>query len=95
MSDSKDFKGLFITRTSHVRHTTRRASQEQLLELRQHGVAGGTLLRREVAGPEPVHCIWGLRSNTEHLGRWDQLLPEGGEYSKMNIDINIYINEYE
>lgn len=41
------------------------AFTEQLLELRQHGVAG-TLLRREVAGPEPVHCIWGLRPNTEY-----------------------------
>eukprot|EP00490_Sorites_sp_Unknown_P004978 CAMPEP_0114638162 /NCGR_PEP_ID=MMETSP0191-20121206/475_1 /TAXON_ID=126664 /ORGANISM="Sorites sp." /LENGTH=264 /DNA_ID=CAMNT_0001849915 /DNA_START=239 /DNA_END=1035 /DNA_ORIENTATION=- len=41
------------------------ACTEQLLELRQHGVAG-TLLRREVAGPEPVHCIWGLAPNTEY-----------------------------
>ena len=41
--------------------------KEQLVELRQHGVAG-TLLRREVAGPQPVHCLWGLRPNTERLG---------------------------
>lgn len=49
-------------------HMSRALPKEQLLELRQHGVAG-TLLRREVAGPEPVHCIWGLRPNTEYLGR--------------------------
>jgi len=41
------------------------AFTEQLVELRQHGVAG-TLLRREVAGPQPVHCLWGLRPNTEY-----------------------------